>query len=178
MRRLLILRHAKSDWETGVDDHARPLAGRGRSAAARMGRFIAFAGPLPDVVVSSSAARTLETARRAAGAGRWEDVPLHATDVLYGATPQTALEVIRSLPDEAETALLVGHEPTLSELISALAGGGSVIVVTGTLACLEFEATVWREVDFGSGHLERLVSPRALRGLKLKEALERRRSKA
>jgi phosphohistidine phosphatase len=174
MRTLLVLRHAKSDWEVGAIDHARPLAKRGRKAAARIGRFISVAGPRPDIVVTSTATRASETVARAAKAGGWTDVPVHATEALYETTPAGALAVVRALPDQAATAMIVGHEPTLSELVTGLIGGGSVVVTTGTLVTLEFDAAQWGEVDLGSASLERLISPRSLEGLCLRQALERR----
>jgi phosphohistidine phosphatase len=172
MRTLLVLRHAKSDWDSGTDDVDRPLAKRGRKASVRIGRFLALAGPRPSIVVSSVARRTRETIERAAEAGGWEDVPVHVTEALYEATPDGALAVIRALPDSASTAMIVGHEPTLSDLISRLAGGGEVVMVTGTLATLEFDASSWADVDFGMGALTRLVPPRSLVGLGLRRALE------
>jgi phosphohistidine phosphatase len=172
MRTLLVLRHAKSDWDTGVDDVDRPLARRGRKASVRIGRFLALAGPRPNLVVSSSARRARETVERAAAAGGWDDVAIHITDALYEATPEGALDVIRSLPDSASTALIVGHEPTLSSLISKLTGGGQVTVVTGTLATLEFDASSWLDTDFGLATLSRLVPPRSLVGIGLRRALE------
>ena len=72
MRQLLVLRHGKSDWDADYrGDHERPLASRGRRAAAAVGRFLAAAGPMPDRVLSSSAVRALSTVRLAAEAGRW-----------------------------------------------------------------------------------------------------------
>jgi hypothetical protein len=70
--------------------------------------------------------------------------------------------------------MIVGHEPTLSELVTGLLGGGSVVVTTGTLVTLEFDAAKWGEVDLGSASLERVISPRSLEGLCLRQALERK----
>jgi phosphohistidine phosphatase len=109
---------------------------------------------------------------RAAQAGGWDDVPIQVTDALYEATPDTALEVIRGISDSASTAMIVGHEPTLSALISRLTGGSQVVVVTGTLATLDVDVTSWTEVDFGIASLSRLVPPRSLVGLGLRRALE------
>lgn len=172
MRTLLVLRHAKSDWDAGAVDVDRPLAKRGRKAAGRIGRFVALAGPRPNVVVTSVARRARETVERAADAGGWDDVPVHATETLYEATPEGIVNVIRALPDSASTAMIVGHEPTLSSLISRLTGGSQVVVVTGTLATLEFDTTSWADVDFGMAALSRLVPPRSLVGLGLRRALE------
>jgi phosphohistidine phosphatase len=174
MRTLLVLRHAKSDWDVGGGDHERPLAKRGRKAAARVGRFIAIAGPRPDLVVTSTAIRARDTAARAARAGGWTDVPVHATEALYETTVSGALAVIRALPDEAETVLIVGHEPTFSDLVGGLVGGGCVEMATGSLATVKLDAERWEDADLGPGVLDRLIPARSLDGLRLGAALKRR----
>lgn len=171
MKTLLLLRHAKSDWDAEYgDDHARPLAARGQKAARRMGRLLAVAGPRPDVVVTSTATRARETLERAAAAGGWADVVVHPTDALYEASPEGLLAVVRALPDEAETALLVGHEPTFSTAVGRLIGAGAVAMPTAALATVEVEVERWADVAFGAGTLCGLVTPKVLRGLGLKAA--------
>jgi phosphohistidine phosphatase len=172
MRTLLVLRHAKSDWDSGVDDVERPLAKRGRKASVRIGRFLALAGPRPNIIVTSVARRARETVERAAVAGGWDDIPMQVTDALYEASPEGVLEVIRAFPDSASTAMIVGHEPTLSALVGRLSGGGQVVMVTGALATVELDATSWDEVDFGMASITRLIPPRSLVGLGLRRALE------
>jgi phosphohistidine phosphatase len=172
VKTLLLLRHAKSDQGPEYpDDHARPLAKRGQKDARRMGRFLAVAGLLPDVAVSSTAERALDTLTRAMEAGGWTDVPAHATDALYEATAEAVLDVVRALGADAETALLVGHEPTFSHVVSRLVGGGAVEMATGALARVELDVEGWAEVEFGRGALAWLVPPKALRDLPLKKAL-------
>ncbi len=174
MRTLLVLRHAKSDWDVAGGDHGRPLAKRGRKAAARVGRFIAIAGPMPDLVATSTATRARDTAARAARAGGWSEVQVHATDALYETSVDGAMSVIRALPDEAETVLLVGHEPTLSNLVGGLTGCGGVAMATGSLATVLMDVGSWEDAELGMGALDRLVPARSLEGLGLRGALERR----
>ena len=84
MRTLLILRHAKSDWSSSVDDRERPLAKRGRNAAQAIGRFLTRAGQAPDAVVVSPARRAAETAALAVAAGGWH-CTVRTNNLLYGA---------------------------------------------------------------------------------------------
>jgi phosphohistidine phosphatase len=161
-RDLLLLRHAKSDWEAGEsDDHDRPLAPRGLVAAKRVGGWIAANGLAPDLAVSSTAVRAAETARLVLRSGRLE-APLRLERRFYQASVEAMLEAIRALDDRHGSVLLVGHEPTWSALVSLLIGGGRVRVPTAGLAGIRFELASWADVEPGSGELRFLVTPKAL----------------
>ena len=167
MRELLVMRHAKSDWDAGAgDDLARPLAERGRAAAARLGRFLSAAGHAPGLAVCSPAARARETLEIAAVAGAWE-CAREVVAALYGGGVEGVVEAIRSIPDEQERVLLVGHEPVWSELVAHLVGGGAVEMPTAAVASVAFAAGGWAEVGEGRGTLSWLVNPRLLKRLQL-----------
>lgn len=157
MKILHLLRHAKSDWPAGVADADRPLKPRGRRAAAEVGRFLA-ASP-PDLVLASTAVRARDTARLAAEGGGWT-CPVEPARELYEASPESVLSVVRRQPPGVATLLLVGHEPTWSELVARLVGGGRVRMRTATLATIRFEVDAWTEVAFGTGELEGVWTPR------------------
>ena len=96
MRRLILLRHAKSSWATpGQRDHERPLNPRGRSAAELVGRCCAEADLLPDLIRSSDSARTRETVARWSDAAGWSGPVQWSTD-LYHAPPHRLLEAART----------------------------------------------------------------------------------
>ena len=120
MRTLVLLRHAKSDYPPGVPDHQRPLADRGIREAARAGQWLRTTVPAIDAVLCSSAVRTRQTLERA---GVEADVTF--LDALYGATPGTMIGEINNVGDEVEALLVLGHEPTISEVALGLAGQGS-----------------------------------------------------
>ena len=119
-RRLILLRHAKSDWPD-VPDRDRPLAKRGRRDAPRIGRWLHEHGYQPDVVVVSAATRTRQT---------WDLVApelgglpaVHFEPRAYAASALTLLYLAQELPDRYRTALLIAHNPGLSELATSLAG--------------------------------------------------------
>ncbi|MEO0361669.1 MAG: histidine phosphatase family protein, partial [Pseudomonadota bacterium] len=122
MRRLLIMRHAKSDWGGhGLADHDRPLNRRGRLAAALMGAFLREDGLRPDLALVSSALRTRET---------WElmglDAPTETLAVLYHAAPDAIFAAARRAPDDARTVLILGHQPGLQAAANALIGDRSI----------------------------------------------------
>lgn len=162
MKTLILLRHAKSDWGRGFErDHERPLNRRGQRAAMIVGRFLSTAAEVPAAVVTSSAVRARSTVELAAAAGSWA-CQVEVTEALYEASSEAVLEVIRGRPDTQESVLLAGHEPTWSRLVEQFTGGRAR-VVTATMVRIDFAVSHWREVRFGGGTLEWLVSPKLLK---------------
>jgi phosphohistidine phosphatase len=120
-RQLVVLRHAKSAWPDGVPDQQRPLNRRGRADAPAAGRWLRDHISRLDAVVCSPAERTRQTL--ALVAAELDDPPdPRFDDRIYGAPPDALLAVVRELPDTAGTALLVGHNPGVQELVALLSG--------------------------------------------------------
>jgi phosphohistidine phosphatase len=166
MKTLLLLRHGKSDWSADYDrDIDRPLKGRGRKAAASMGRFLAQTEQAPDRIVTSPAVRAHDTARRAAKAGGYNDRPMEVNDQLYFGGVQPLIDALHRQPGSAETVMLVGHEPVWSAACSAFIGGGGVRFVTAAVARIDFDAEHWADVQPGGGELVWFLPPRLLKGL-------------
>lgn len=121
MKRLILVRHAKSSWANpGQEDVDRPLNERGERNAPEMGRRLLGRGDVPALVVSSPARRALATARLMAaelGIAR-EDIVVE--DALYEASVATWIKAITALPAGVESVLMVGHNPTLTELANFL----------------------------------------------------------
>ncbi len=164
MRRLLVMRHAKSEWgDATVADHDRPLAPRGVQAARRTGRFLARSGLVPELVVSSTAVRARRTAELAAAAGDWE-CPLTLEAALYEADPEGVLAVVARLDRSLVRVMVVGHEPTLSATIARLTGA-VVRFPTAAVACVSIDRDTWRTPAEGVAELRWLVVPKLLRQL-------------
>jgi phosphohistidine phosphatase len=123
-RRLILLRHAKSDWPD-VADHDRPLARRGRRDAPVVGRWLGGAGYVPDAVVCSTALRARQTWELASGALASEaggaSPSVRYEPRVYQATVLGLLMLVREFPDDGHTMLIVGHNPGLAELAVGLA---------------------------------------------------------
>ena len=163
MKNLLLLRHAKSDWGVYYEtDHDRPLSPRGKSAARLIGSYLASVGPLPEVILTSSALRAKTTAEMAKESGSWPSSIVSSRD-LYGAEPESILHLLQQQEDSIETLMLVGHNPTWESLAHLLIGGGSLRFPTGALARIKFAATGWLEISFGQGTLSWLVTPKQLK---------------
>lgn len=118
MRRLILVRHAKSSRDDPtLADRDRPLNERGLRDAPKMGERLAKRGLRPELIVSSPALRALTTAQLMAKALGCDPNAIVLNERVYAATSETLLEVVRALGDEPKCAMLVGHNPELSELV-------------------------------------------------------------
>jgi len=170
MRRLLLLRHAKSErLEPGGRDRDRVLAKRGRADAPKVGAYMVRHALKPDLAVVSPAARTRETWELVAGA--FDVAPaVNFEERIYEAPPQAVLQVIKQTAPEVETLLVVGHNPGLQELAVTLIAAGDVEArqrlkedfPTSALAVINFALTDWRRLHRHAGRLEHFVTPRLL----------------
>lgn len=164
---LILFRHGKSDWEASFNrDHDRPLAERGRRSAQIMGRWLAITRRIPDLAITSSAVRAKTTLDLAMTAGQWA-CPTQITANLYDATVEGVLGVVHQQPDTYQSLMLVGHEPTWSDTLIALMGGGMVRMPTAAMACLSFEADHWAQVAQGRATLLWLMPPKLLTSMPL-----------
>jgi phosphohistidine phosphatase len=163
-RSLVLLRHAKSAYPTGVPDHARPLAERGVREAALAGDWLRANLPAVDTVLCSTATRARETLERSG-----IDAPVRYVDRLYGATAGTVIDEINHVSEDVSTLLVVGHEPTTSEVAITLAGADDTDTValerisekypTSSIAVLRIDGG-WEHVEPGSAALVDFHVPR------------------
>lgn len=176
MRRLMLLRHAKSESDAPSGrDQDRRLDERGRRDAAEIGAWIAKHPPFPTCVLVSPAVRAKETWDLA-----WEamkdrvDAPqVELVPELYGADPADLMEAIRTatIPGNPKRLMLVGHNPGMHELALMLVGSGDKAarkalednLPTAGLVIFDFKINDWADVAFRRGHLELFVSPKLLR---------------
>jgi phosphohistidine phosphatase len=169
MRRLMLLRHAKSDWSMGEPDHDRDLSARGRGAAPRIGAYLADRALIPDCVLVSTARRTRETwalvessllSRRKA----------HFDKRIYEAEPDDILEAIREMPAACQCLLVIGHNPGLQDLALMLAKDGNQADLdrltekfpTAGLAIIDMPVDDWSSLRSGAGRLDCFITPRGL----------------
>ena len=144
MKTLLILRHAKSSWKyPDLPDHDRPLNRRGKRDAPRMGKLLKEKDLVPDLVISSTAARAKDTASAVVKHSGYKGKKIEF-ESLYAAEPTAYLTVIRELGDKYQRVLIVGHNPGVEELIELLTGEIH-IVPTCTLAQIEFDIEKWSD---------------------------------
>ncbi|MEZ5990689.1 MAG: histidine phosphatase family protein [Planctomycetota bacterium] len=140
MKKLLLIRHAKSDWShRGRDDHDRPLNERGRHDAPMMARRLADKDVEPDLLLTSTARRARKTAQRFRETLELAEVPLHEDGRLYLAEPDQMLEVLRGLPGSRSCVAVFGHNPGISELVELLTGADLGDMPTCAVAIMEFD---------------------------------------
>ncbi len=167
-RKLLILRHAKSDWETDAPtDFERPLAKRGERDAPRIGEWLKQQKLLPDYVVSSPARRASQTSNRVCKAMGVKDKKINWDERIYAASEVELLRVLADCPQKKQTVMLVGHNPGLEDLLEYLAGKGLEIpadgklLPTATVACLKMPEN-WKGLKEGDGELVSITRPKEL----------------
>jgi len=161
MKTLLIMRHGKSDWTKDQTDFDRPLTKRGWDDAPLVGRMLAGASLIPDLILTSPAVRAWTTAKLVAGAGEFPDEPVKVP-ALYGADADQALALLREQAERHELILVVGHNPTLEELAGTLCGTARIRLPTAALACLDCDGS-WRDLSAGTAILRWLIIPKLLR---------------
>lgn len=174
MKRLLLLRHAKSiPAGAGIEDHDRELMARGREDAPAVGRYMQAQKYIPDLILCSTSRRTVETAdlMMTELSGTKE---IDFEETLYLAEPRTIHAAIRGAPEKAKALMIVGHNPGLEQVATMLAREPvkrkerdrfdliEEKYPTGALAVLDFDVSRWRDVSAGQGALIDFVRPRDL----------------
>ena len=161
MPTLLVMRHAKSAWDTGETDHERPLNARGRRQSLEMGEWIQEEYPHLDLVLCSTSKRTRQTLARV------QEGSVEAADVqfrreIYEAGVFDVLPLLLNVADGVETVLLLGHFPGVADLVDHLVGDdgreASGEFVTSGVAVLTFEEA-WSELRPGSATLTAFEIP-------------------
>lgn len=167
-RHLLLLRHAKSDWNAGAaSDFERPLNKRGVKDALRMGRWMHAEDLAPDCVIASPARRARETSLMVCKELEIPERDIDFDPRLYEADVSNLLEVLADCPKTCKDVMLVGHNPGLADLLAWLWGENislpedGKLIPTATLARLRMPRD-WTRLERGCGRTIVLTRPRAL----------------
>lgn len=153
-RKLILLRHAKSSWQTpGLVDFDRPLNARGRRNAPDMAQRLRDRGLLPDLILSSPAQRTRETIAAMGLADTRPPPHIVFGTGLYLADPSGLLRAIHAADDRYPSLMLVAHNPGLTELIRALTGAGLDNLPTCGYAEIDCDVESWGLVEAGACRL-------------------------
>lgn len=165
-RHLLLLRHGKSDWNTGVEDFKRPLKDRGKRSAQRIAVWLQQNNLVPDHIISSPAERAIVTAEKTAKAMGMASRDIEKDDRIYAASLADLLQVLADLSDRKGTILLVGHNPGLEMLVDYLADTrpelvDGKLVPTAALAHFMMPDSL-EQLEAGSGKLIEIIRPKGL----------------
>ncbi|MGM0740585.1 MAG: SixA phosphatase family protein [Pseudomonadota bacterium] len=162
MRRVILMRHAKSSWgQSGLDDHARPLNGRGRRSAKALGAWLRDRNFTPDQILSSTSQRTRETCEQLGF-----EVKTRFLDSLYHADPDDLLGALQQ--GEGACVLLLGHNPGIGDFAQDIVDtppdhARFADYPTGATLVVTFDINDWSALHPGMrGHVEGFIVPREL----------------
>ncbi len=157
----MLMRHAKSSWNDGLEDHRRPLNPRGLRDAPRLGRLINEQNLMPDCIVCSTAVRAHTTAELVSEAAGFQK-PLTLVSDLYLADVTTLCRVVASQNDRCASVMAIGHNPGLEEWVGQLSGTRETFP-TAALAVFDLAIDRWARLDGQTrGNLVRLWHPKEL----------------
>lgn len=146
MKKLYIIRHAKSSWEdTALDDFERPLNKRGKADAPFMGSKLHEKKVMPDIILSSPAARAKTTAEIIAHKVKYSKEIVFNEDI-YEATESTLHKIVTKIADKNSTLFLLGHNPSLNELAEYYIHFNENIPTCGVVE-IEFDCDSWSEIS-------------------------------
>jgi len=159
MKRIYVLRHAKSSWdEPDLADFDRPLNERGKKAAPFMGELMKNRDHRPQVILSSPAKRARDTAEMVKNAGHLS-AEVRLDDRIYEASPYSLSKVVTELEDLFDAAMIVGHNPGIEGFVNYLTGK-STSMPTASLAVIDLEIDNWSETKTQCGSLVEVIRPR------------------
>ena len=162
-RVLWVVRHAKSSYPVGVADFSRPLAPRGRRQAPRMAGWLRTRDVGAELILTSAARRAVETAEHVRRAFDLSGDAVLERRGLYLADAGDLLDALRGLPENTGNVAIVGHNPGITRFVNQMAGW-SVLGNLPTFGIAQFSvAGSWRDVEFGMGRLDALVTPASVK---------------
>ncbi|WGW13708.1 histidine phosphatase family protein [Saxibacter everestensis] len=153
-RRLVIMRHAHAAQSPGTPDHERPLDARGKAEAQQMGLWLAKNVPAEQIYFSS-ALRTVQTAELVVA--QWESPVRCIPDRgMYGAEAAELVELVKTIDDDIVTAVLIGHQPAMHDVVEQLSNDRADRFPPGTAAILEFTGE-WDSIESAQARLSQVV---------------------
>ncbi|MCB2376430.1 histidine phosphatase family protein [Hymenobacter sp. BT635] len=148
MKTLYLMRHAKSSWNfDDLSDQERPLNDRGRTDAPRMGQALAKRSIHLDLLVSSPAVRAMSTAALVAKELEYPHGQIQIIASIYHAEVPDLVQVVRELPNETQSVLLVGHNPTITDFANVVSPSPLNELPTAAIVCIKFNCANWADID-------------------------------
>ncbi|NOX85274.1 MAG: histidine phosphatase family protein [Chlorobi bacterium] len=164
MKTVYIVRHAKSSWEDmTLSDHDRPLLPVGVKRTKKIAEFLKNKKIHPEVMLSSSAVRALETAKIIARETGFPVEKIKIEERLYHASEETILEELSALPDKIESAMVFGHNPTLTWFVSRYIKTGIDNLPTSGVVGIQYKTDRWENVANARSKVRLIIFPRMLK---------------
>lgn len=163
MKKLFIVRHAKSSWDfSELDDYDRPLNKRGKKNAPEMGKRLANRHIKPDILITSPAKRAAATARRIAEEISFPIKDIQKQPLLYFSSISKMISVLNDVNDDIGTLMIFGHNPGLTDLTNILSGSDIYNIPTCGIAEIDFNVSSWNEIGKDTGKLVSFDYPKKI----------------
>lgn len=159
MKKLLIVRHAKSSWGDGVEDFDRNLKKKGKVNAPFMAGKLLSRGLNIKQIISSSAVRTMKTTKLINSVLGLNDSKITFQKELYLAPPKTIISTIQSVDDSIDELMIVAHNPGVTQVVNFLANEHYENIPTSGMACILFDIKSWSEIK-NNGTLGFFIYPK------------------
>ena len=154
MKRILFIRHAKSDWsEPFLEDVDRPLNSRGKRDAPEMGKRLNSRHIQVDIILSSPSKRTKQTLKLISAEAGWDETERVFNEGLYLSSKSNFLEAIESVDNALNTMAIVSHNPGTTYIVNYLSNSSISNIPTCGMALIEFDTENWKEISGGTGKL-------------------------
>lgn len=162
MKNLLVMRHAKSDWDNELRDIERPLNKRGKKAAHIMGRELLKRDKTPELILSSPAERAQNTAKIIKETLGLKNGLITVKDFYFGFN-EAILEAIKAVDNIHPIIMIVGHNPVWEDFVMDLSKANKYVSMpTAAIASLVFDVDDWVSIKPGAGDLEWLITPKTI----------------
>ncbi len=164
MKTLYLMRHAKASWEEpGVTDINRPLVPKGVKKTGLVVDFLLKHGATVDLYISSPAVRAYETAKIVAAGLNFPVNKIKTDRKIYDGYYDRILDLIYGTPDEVESLMIFGHNPTITQLANLFLHPGIDNMSTSCVVCLSFDTATWAEIPAAEAKQEFIVYPKMLK---------------
>jgi len=165
MKKIYLVRHAKSSWDSvEMDDFDRPLNERGEKDAPHTAKLLKHRNVVPDRMITSPANRALSTCLVFAKTLEFDKKSIKKETMLYHASPDILLEVLKSLPeyknDDSEVVFLFGHNPGITEFANNLLTVAIDNIPTCGVVAATLNIETWKEISFGCGQMDSFDYPK------------------
>ena len=165
MKKIYLMRHAKSSWDNQqLTDFERPLNNRGYRDAPLMGKWLAENNILPELIISSPALRAYFTARTVASQIRYPLSKIETNELIYDADTENLFEIVNSIKDKVNSLMLFGHNPALTQFSNYLSDKHIDNIPTCGFVEIDLNISTWKEVVVDSGNLVQFIFPKKIIG--------------
>ncbi len=163
MKTLYLIRHAKSSWnDSDLDDHQRPLLEKGIKKTEKIVEFLKNRNTSPCTIISSQTVRAVETAKIIARGLKYPENEILTDSKLYFDGTDGINEVVYAIPDEKKSALIIGHNPYLTQFTNRFLARKIESMPTSGVVCIDFNTNNWHQISIAEKKTRFIIYPNDL----------------